>query len=97
MFASKTMTEHVARGVVGLGALSVAVRLQQTDAWLTLLLIPLALVALRGCPMCWTVGLLQTAFAKLSGRTSAQVCVDGSCAGFERSERDATRTRAGEP
>lgn len=79
MFASKTLTEHVARGVVGIAALAASVLLSTSHPWSSVLAVPVALIALRGCPMCWTLGLVQTVMAKLQGRPSAG-CVDGSCA-----------------
>lgn len=80
MFASKSIVEHLARGAAGLGALAAFVVLAAAHPWLSLPLIPLALVALRGCPMCWTVGLVQTVLARLQGKASSGPCIDGSCA-----------------
>jgi hypothetical protein len=65
MFASKTLTEHLARGVVGVGALVTCVAETSAHPLLALAMVPIGLVALRGCPMCWTVGLLETLAAKL--------------------------------
>ena len=65
MFASRTVFEHLARGVAAAFALVVAAMLPASaTAWLAIpaavLLIGAALVLLRGCPMCWTVGLFET-------------------------------------
>jgi hypothetical protein len=79
MFASKTVVGHLARGVVGLGALLGGVLLTERHPWLALSLLPVALFALRGCPMCWTVGLIQTVHARLRGRSTDGLCRDGSC------------------
>jgi hypothetical protein len=79
MFASRTLVEHLARGALGLGALALSVALGTEAPWLLALTLPVALLALRGCPMCWTVGLIETVVAKLQGRAT-QACVDGSCA-----------------
>ena len=78
MFASKTLTEHVVRGVLGASALVTSVVLASSHPILSVALLPLALVALRGCPMCWTIGLAQTLAAKLQGRTTVSGC--GPCA-----------------
>jgi hypothetical protein len=59
MFASRTLTEHLLRGIVGIGAMIGAVAFAPLG-WASLLLVPVGLVALRGCPMCWTIGLVQT-------------------------------------
>ena len=61
MFASKTLIEHSLRGVVGIGALWVAVAIAETHPWGSLALGALALSAFRGCPVCWTIGLVETA------------------------------------
>jgi hypothetical protein len=80
MFASKSVVEHLARGLVGLGALGGSVFYAASYPWLSLLAIPVALVALRGCPMCWTIGLVQTLVARAQGKALDDACVDGTCA-----------------
>ncbi|MBE1537249.1 hypothetical protein [Actinomadura algeriensis] len=74
-FASASVARHLARGAVGLGALVGAVALlPETGPW-SLLLLPVALAALRGCPTCWAVGLAQT----ISRGRLRRSCVDGRC------------------
>jgi hypothetical protein len=80
MFASKSIAEHLARGVVGIGAVVAAVLLAPTHPILALLAVPIALIALRGCPTCWTIGLLQTVAAYVAGKQTTRACTDGSCA-----------------
>lgn len=80
MFASRSIVAHLARGAVGLGALWVSVVWSETQPWLLFVSLPLGLVALRGCPMCWTLGLFQTVAAKLRGKQVERACVDGRCA-----------------
>ncbi|WP_338700711.1 hypothetical protein V2W30_27645 [Streptomyces sp. Q6] len=41
----------------------------------SLLLAPLGLFALRGCPMCWVIGLAETVSAGRLRRS----CAEGSC------------------
>jgi hypothetical protein len=79
MFASKSLTEHLLRGALGASALAGAVAFASLG-WPAVLLVPLGLVALRGCPMCWTVGLAQTLWAKTRGRPAGDACADGRCA-----------------
>ncbi len=79
MFASRTVAEHLARGAFGLGAFAAAMVLAPSHPW-ALALLPLAFVALRGCPMCWTVGLIETVAAKLRGKDPSASCTDGRCA-----------------
>jgi len=76
MFGSKSLPEHLARGIVGIGAFVAAVSCAPQHPWLALAAIVMALVALRGCPSCWLLGLVQTVLPRL-GKPGG--CVDGSC------------------
>jgi len=80
MFASKSILEHLVRGTIGLAGLAAGMLLLPAHPWLSLSLFPVALVALRGCPMCWTVGLVQTVVARMKGKPAIGACTDGSCA-----------------
>ena len=69
MFASGTLVEHLARGLAAVLAIMTAATVPAiAPAWISMPAIVLlggsALVLLRGCPMCWTIGLVET----LSGR-----------------------------
>jgi hypothetical protein len=79
MFASRSLLEHLARGVVGASALVCAVLLAPL-VWPPFVLVPIGLLALRGCPLCWTIGLIETVWARVRGRDANGACVDGSCA-----------------
>ncbi|MET9571889.1 hypothetical protein ACFYNW_07800 [Streptomyces virginiae] len=59
-FASASVPRHLARGALGFGALIAAFALLPVFGPATLLLAPAGLVALRGCPMCWAIGLAET-------------------------------------
>jgi hypothetical protein len=61
MFASNTLSEHILRGAIGIGALWIAVATAATHPWGSLVLGAVVLVAFRGCPICWTIGLFETA------------------------------------
>jgi len=61
MFASNTLIEHVLRGAIGIGALWMAVAIAATHPWSSLALGVVVLIAFRGCPICWTIGLFETA------------------------------------
>ena len=78
MFASRSITRHLLRGLMGFGALALAMLLLDPHPGWSLVALGFALVALRGCPMCWTLGLLETATARRRG--AAPRCNDGSCA-----------------
>ncbi|MCW2867436.1 MAG: hypothetical protein JWR20_1624 [Marmoricola sp.] len=72
VFASRSVLEHYVRGVVGLVLVVAALVGAGTTAWALLLAVP-GVVAWRGCPTCWALGLSAT----LARRAST--CVDGSC------------------
>lgn len=59
MFGNRTLALHLARGLAGFGALALAVA-APIPPWWSLLLLPVALIALKGCPICWTIGLFET-------------------------------------
>ena len=68
IFASKGITRHLLRGALGAGALVWAVRLLPLHPFASLALAVLALLAFRGCPMCWTIGLVETVHRRFSAR-----------------------------
>ena len=63
MFASKSLAEHLFRGLAGLLAIATAVVMARTPGIAatsgSVALALLGLFLLRGCPVCWTVGLGQ--------------------------------------
>jgi len=63
MFGSAFLGAHLTRGAAAAALLAWAIVHQTAHPWLFFAGVA-ALVALRGCPMCWTVGLVET----LSGR-----------------------------
>ena len=64
MFGSKTVLAHILRGVIGFGALASAILLARNadtaSVHASVALAIVALIALRGCPVCWTIGLFET-------------------------------------
>lgn len=66
-FASGSVRVHLVRGVVGLVASVVAFALLGTVGPASLLLLVLAVLAWRGCPTCWALGLTQTKAVRASG------------------------------
>ncbi|MFG2985610.1 hypothetical protein ACGFYQ_30880 [Streptomyces sp. NPDC048258] len=74
-FASKSVPRHLARGAIGFGLIIGSIALVPVAGPATLLAAPLALIAFRGCPTCWMVGLAQTVSR---GRLERQ-CADGVC------------------
>lgn len=74
-FASTSLPRHLIRGAVGFGALIGAVALIPFIGLVSLVLAPIGLIAFRGCPTCWTIGLVQT----ISRGRLERTCVDGRC------------------
>ncbi len=60
MFNSRSVVEHIFRGALGFGLLTVGLRYSAVLGWWTLAPVVGALLCFRGCPMCWTVGLVET-------------------------------------
>ena len=74
-FASTSLPRHLVRGAVGFGALVGSIALIPVLGFGSLLFAPVGLLALRGCPTCWAIGLMQT----LSTGRLNRSCVDGRC------------------
>lgn len=60
MFATRTVIGHLVRGAAAFGLLYVAISVRNSHPGASLAAGLLALVAMRGCPMCWTIGLVET-------------------------------------
>ena len=65
IFGNKSVWIHLLRGLLGIVALACAIHYANTNLWLTLILMPLALWMLKGCPICWLVGFFETVAMKL--------------------------------
>lgn len=74
-FAGTSVPRHLLRGAVGFGALTGSVLCLPALGPASLLLAPLGLLALRGCPACWTIGLVQT----ISRGRLRRTCTAGRC------------------
>lgn len=74
-YASASVPRHLARGAIGFGLIIGSITLVPVTGPAVLLAAPLSLIAFRGCPTCWLVGLAQTVSR---GRLERQ-CVDGTC------------------
>lgn len=77
MFASRTVAEHVLRGVLGLALVVLALAQAGTHPVALLLVLP-AVVLWRGCPTCWALGLAATLSRGRVGCTDG--CTGGTCA-----------------
>jgi hypothetical protein len=77
VFASKSVSEHLVRGVLGLTCLYVGYQLiAPSESWLAFgggfVFLGLSLWALRGCPLCWSVGLINTVAGILHRKQEAR-------------------------
>lgn len=59
-FASRSVARHYVRGAVGLLALILAFAGAAVLSPAALLLLIVTVIAWRGCPTCWAIGLMQT-------------------------------------
>ena len=73
--AGEPLGRHLVRGAVGFGALAGAIALVPLIGVAGLVLAPVGLVALRGCPACWFMALAET----LSRGRLERTCEDGVC------------------
>jgi hypothetical protein len=74
-FASSSLPRHLVRGVVGFGALVGSVVLVPVIWPVSLALAAVGVLAFRGCPTCWAIGLAQT----ISRGRLQRSCSDGGC------------------
>jgi hypothetical protein len=65
-FASNSLAEHIIRGVVGIGTLLYAIKISPTHPLASMGLGIAMLLAFRGCPICWTIGLVETVILRTS-------------------------------
>jgi hypothetical protein len=70
MFASSGLVEHLARGVIGICALNYAISISEQHSIYSLALAVVSLLAFRGCPTCWTIGLVETTYRQFKRRNS---------------------------
>jgi hypothetical protein len=59
-FASRSLSVHLLRGVVGVAAAVLALKGYFIIGWPAFLLLPVTPWMFRGCPMCWLSGLFET-------------------------------------
>jgi hypothetical protein len=75
LFKSPNTAIYLSRGVCGFGLLTLSVHYSYVLGWWTIVPGVAALVCLGGCPMCWVVGLFETA---LRGRNDRQLATNCS-------------------
>lgn len=64
MLASRSIPEHLIRGVLGVGAVVAGFALAPHSPLFLFVGLAVAVIAFRGCPICWTYGFYQTCRVK---------------------------------
>jgi hypothetical protein len=64
MFKSKSISIHLVRGLGGFGLLATALS-GRLPLWVEILLGVGGVFLLRGCPLCWAIGLIETVLNKI--------------------------------
>lgn len=72
LFATRTLGGHLLRGAVAFALLYFAIAQQYAHPGWALLGGLAALVVMRGCPMCWTIGLVETIVQWLRRKRAAR-------------------------
>jgi hypothetical protein len=67
LFATQTLSGHLIRGAVAFALLYAAIGQQHAHQGWSVAAGLMALVAMRGCPVCWTIGLVETIQQRLRG------------------------------
>lgn len=60
MVSTQTLSGHLIRGALAFALIYVAIGQQRAHPVWSMLAGVTALVAMRGCPACWTIGLAET-------------------------------------
>jgi hypothetical protein len=79
MFASRTIAAHLMRGVIAAALITWALLHQSSEPVFAVAAIVLAVVAMRGCPLCWTMGLVETIGATIKVRPNTHASRCRSC------------------
>jgi hypothetical protein len=65
MFGNRSVVVHLLRGAIGFGAVWSSLATMHESPVLSFALVGVAFVALRGCPVCWTIGFFETLAVRL--------------------------------
>jgi len=79
-FGNKSISIHLMRGALGLLALFVSLWLFGRSMWIGFAVLAVAVYLLKGCPMCWLLGLVETVARVLNKHPQIP---DKQCGGIE--------------
>ena len=60
VFGNRTIGLHILRGILALAAIYGSFSTMNYTIWPSIILLPAAIFLLKGCPICWTMGLIET-------------------------------------
>ncbi len=76
-FGNRTIKLHLLKGFLGMTALAVSLDTINAKLWPSVVLLPLSLYLLRGCPVCWTLGLIETIVMKFHAKIAESSAHEG--------------------
>jgi hypothetical protein len=68
-FGNRSIIAHLIRGAFGFGSLALAIHGYDLIGWLVFPLFAIAIWMLKGCPICWSIGLFESVAFKLLKRS----------------------------
>jgi hypothetical protein len=78
IFGNQTIGRHLLRGALGIAALYISLSTLRGTTWVGFIFLAIAVYLLKGCPMCWTLGLIETIAMTIHRRSEGQFRSDGS-------------------
>ena len=78
-FGNQTVVLHLMKGILGLSALGISLYTTNSEIWPSLVLIPASLYLLWGCPVCWTMGLIETVVMRFHQRNAERGALSQGC------------------
>jgi len=60
VFGNRTIGLDILRGILALAAIYGSFSTMNYTIWPSIILLPAAVYLMKGCPMCWTMGLIET-------------------------------------
>jgi hypothetical protein len=60
MFGSRTLAHHLIRGGTAAAFIALAIAVASAQPLVSLAAIVGAVIVMRGCPLCWVIGLIET-------------------------------------
>jgi hypothetical protein len=76
IFGNRTIGRHLLRGALGITALYISLSTLRGTTWRSLIFLAAALYLLKGCPMCWTLGLIETIAMTIHRHSEGQIGSD---------------------